>query len=106
MYYIRKWSFCKEENWINEENNYRYSAKDGCICFYLAPYEYGTYVDGIRRVEMPISEVLPFLNDEGKALFEGIASATTAPVMLTVEDGIEKIISREQAEEMLSEREE
>ena len=45
------------------------------------------------------------MNDEGKALFEGAVSATTAPVMLTAEDGIEKIISREQAEKILSEGE-
>lgn len=91
---------------VAEENNYRYSAKNGCICFYLAPYEYGTYVDGIRRVEMPISEVLPFLNDDGKALFEGVASATAEPAMVMVENGDEKIISREQAEVILSEGEE
>ena len=54
---------------------------------------------------MPIDDLLPYMNDEGKALFEGVASATTEPVMLTVEEGTEKIISREQAEEMLSEGE-
>ncbi|MBQ8177514.1 MAG: DUF4163 domain-containing protein [Oscillospiraceae bacterium] len=92
---------------ISEDNdNYRYSVKKGCICYYLAPYEYGPYIAGIRCVEIPISEMLPYMNDEGKALFEGVVSATAEPVMLTVEDGKEKIISREQAEEMLSEREE
>ena len=91
---------------VADENNYRYSAKDGCICFYLAPYEYGTYVDGIRRVEMPISEVLPFMNDDGKMLFEGVVSATVEPAMVMIENGNEKIISREQAEEILSEGEE
>lgn len=90
---------------ISEKNNYRYSVKNGCICYYLAPYEYGCYADGIRCVEMPISEMLPYMNDEGKALFEGIASATAEPVMLTTIDGTEKIISREQAEKLLSEGE-
>lgn len=89
--------FCKADT--------RLTVKNGCVGFYIAPYEYGCYADGIRLAEVPIDDLLPYMNDEGKALFEGIASATTAPVMLTVEDGIEKIISREQAEEILSEGE-
>ena len=84
----------------------RLTVKNGCVGFYVAPYEYGSYADGIRLAEAPIDELLPYMNDKGKALFEGITSATTAPVMLTVEDDTEKIISREQAEKMLSEREE
>ncbi len=87
------------------ETDTRLTVKNGCVGFYIAPYEYGTYADGIRLAEVPIDDLLPYMNDEGKALFEGIASATTAPVMLTVEDGIEKIISREQAEKLLSEGE-
>ena len=83
----------------------RLTVKNGCVGFYIGPYEYGCYADGIRLAEVPIDELLPYMNDEGKVLFEGIASAATAPVMLTVEDGIEKIISREQAEMRLSEGE-
>ena len=83
----------------------RLTVKNGCVGFYIAPYEYGCYADGIRLAEVPIDDLLPYMNDEGKALFEGIASATAEPVMLTVEDGIEKIISREQAEKILSEGE-
>lgn len=84
----------------------RLTVKNGCVGFYIAPYEYGSYADGIRLAEVPVDELLPYMNDEGKALFEGIVSAATAPVMLTVEDGKEKIVSREQAEKLLSEREE
>ena len=76
----------------------RLTVKNGCVGFYIAPYEYGNYADGIRLAEVPIDDLLPYMNDEGKALFEGVASATAEPVMLTVEDGTEKIISREQAE--------
>lgn len=83
----------------------RLTVKNGCVGFYIAPYEYGCYADGIRLAEVPIDDLLPYMNDGGKKLFEGIASATTAPVMLTVEDGTEKIISREQAERLLSEGE-
>ncbi len=90
--------FCKADT--------RLTVKNGCVGFYIAPYEYGSYADGIRLAEVPVDDLLPYMSDEGKALFEGIASAAAEPVMLTVEDGIEKIISREQAEKLLSEREE
>lgn len=90
---------------VSDENNYRYGVKNGCICFYLAPFEYGSGEDGIRRVEIPISEMLPFMNDEGKSLFGNMVSATTEPVMVMSENGEEKIISREQADELLSEGE-
>jgi|GEM_PF-4723175 len=53
----------------------RFNLKDGSVGFYIAPYEYGSYADGIRLMEVPIDELLPHLNDEGKALFEGIASS-------------------------------
>ena len=52
---------------------------DGCVGFYLAPYQYGSYADGIRRVDIPASEVIPYLNDKGKSLFEGYASAVSTP---------------------------
>ncbi|MBQ8786978.1 MAG: DUF4163 domain-containing protein [Oscillospiraceae bacterium] len=83
----------------------RLTVKNGCVGFFIAPYEYGCYADGIRLAKVPVDDLLPYMNDEGKALFEGIVSATAEPVMLTVEDGTEKIISREQAEKLLSEGE-
>ena len=77
----------------------RLTVKNGCVGFYLAPYEYGTYADGIRLAEVPVDTLLMYMTDEGAALFEGIASAAVEPVLLTVdEDGTEKIVSREQAE--------
>ncbi len=84
----------------------RLTVKNGCVGFYVAPYEYGSYADGIRLAEVPVNDLLQYMNDEGKALFEGVVSATAEPVMITIEDGKEKIISREQAEKLLSEREE
>ncbi|MDE6710116.1 MAG: hypothetical protein K2J76_06480, partial [Oscillospiraceae bacterium] len=50
------------------------------IGFLLAPYESGSFADGVRFWRLPASEFVPYMNDEGKALFEGYISAeTTAP---------------------------
>lgn len=54
--------------------------KDGCLSFYLAPYQYGSYAEGIRRIDVPINDILPYLNEAGKALFEGFVSAESKPV--------------------------
>lgn len=53
----------------------RFTLKDGSVGFYVAPYEYGSYADGIRLMKVPVDELLPYLNDDGKALFEGIDSS-------------------------------
>lgn len=61
----------------------RIMAVDGCIGFLLAPYEGGSFADGIRFWRLPASEFVPYMNDEGKALFEGYISAeTTAPKVI------------------------
>ncbi|MDE6710114.1 MAG: DUF4163 domain-containing protein, partial [Oscillospiraceae bacterium] len=72
----------------DEEGNYivvycpandRIIIKDGCLSFYLSPYQYGSYADGIRRVDLPINDILPYLNEAGKSLFDGCVSAESEP---------------------------
>ncbi|MBD5141232.1 MAG: hypothetical protein HDT25_07460 [Ruminococcus sp.] len=61
----------------------RIIAMDGCIGFILGPSESGSYADGVRFWRLPASEFVPYMNDEGKALFEGYVSAeTTAPKVI------------------------
>lgn len=56
------------------------AVMDGCIGFFLAPYENGSFADGVRFWRLPASEFIPYMNEKGKSLFEGYASAeTTAP---------------------------
>ena len=58
----------------------RIIAMDGCIGFILGPSESGSYADGVRFWRLPASEFVPYMNEKGKALFEGYISAeTTAP---------------------------
>ena len=59
--------------------NERMTIYDGCVGFYLAPYQYGSFADGVRRVDVPAMEILPYLNEKGKALFEGYLSAESVP---------------------------
>ncbi len=83
----------RDENFVefgtNEEGIYfavyrpaddRVVFREGCVSMYLAPYEYGSHSDGIRRVDAPISDIMPFLNEEGRALMEGYAAAESEPV--------------------------
>lgn len=61
----------------------RIMVLDGCIGFLLAPYENGSYADGVRFRRLPASEFIPYMNEKGKALFEGYVSAeTTAPKVI------------------------
>lgn len=61
---------------------------DGCVGFYLSPYQYGSYADGIRRVDIPASEIIPYLNDKGKSLFDGYVSAESIPAnVIEYKDG-------------------
>lgn len=68
--------------------NYRMTVHSGCLCFYLAGYEYGSYADGIRRIDVPIKDVLPYLTEEGQALFEGYTSAESKPANIISENGV------------------
>lgn len=67
----------------------RLTVKNGSICFYIAPYEYGSYADGIRLAEVPIDNLLSYMNDEGKALFDGIVSSELVPVDIISYKGFE-----------------
>lgn len=60
--------------------NSRLISENGCVGYYLAPYEYGCYADGIRLVEIPAGGIMPYLNDKGRSLFEGYVSADSEPL--------------------------
>ncbi|MCM1328604.1 MAG: hypothetical protein NC253_04110 [Ruminococcus sp.] len=55
----------------------RIAAMDGCIGFFFAPYENGSFADGVRFWRLPASEFIPYMNEAGKSLFEGYVSAET-----------------------------
>ena len=80
----------KDDAWINNTlegislysyiEDERIMVIDGCIGFLLAPYESGSFADGVRFWHLPASEFVPYMNEKGKSLFEGYISAeTTAP---------------------------
>jgi len=60
----------------------------GCIGIYLAPYEYGCYADGIRLIEVPIDDILPYLDEEGRELFGDAASAKAEPADIVEYRGV------------------
>ena len=60
--------------------NYIMSVCGGCLSFYLSPYQYGSYADGIRRIDVPIKDVLQYLTEEGRELFADFKSAESVPV--------------------------
>lgn len=69
------------------DTNYRASIENGCLCIYLAPYEYGSYADGIRRLEIPLDDVRQYFTEEGKALIEEIPSAKAKSALLIEYNG-------------------
>lgn len=58
----------------------RVIIRDGCVCIYLAPYEYGSHADGIRRIDAAAEDIYSYLNEKGKSLLEGYTSAESEPV--------------------------
>lgn len=58
----------------------RLISENGCVGYYLAPYEYGCYADGIRLIEIPASDIMQYLNEKGRSLFEGYISAESEPL--------------------------
>jgi len=66
----------------------RITAGRGCIGEYLAPYEYGCYADGIRLIEVPIDDILPYLDEEGRELFGDAASAKAEPADIVEYRGV------------------
>ncbi len=73
------------EEYLSES---RITVSRGCIGRYLAPYEDGCYADGIRLIEVPIDDILPYLDEEGRELFGGAASARSEPVDLIEYKGV------------------
>lgn len=57
----------------------RMTVYNGCVGFYLSAYEYGSFADGVRRVDIPVNDILPYLGDKGKSLFEGYTSGSSVP---------------------------
>lgn len=58
----------------------RLISANGCVGYYLAPYEYGSYADGIRLIEIPAGDIMQYLNEKGRSLFEGYVSAESEPI--------------------------
>ncbi len=78
----------KGEEYLSES---RITAGRGCIGIYLAPYERGCFADGIRLIGVPIDDIADFLDDEGRELFEGAASARSEPADLVRHRGMQYI---------------
>ena len=57
----------------------RMTVKDGCLGYYLEPYEHGSFADGIRCIQVPLNEIYPYLNETGRSFFEGCVSAESEP---------------------------
>lgn len=77
----------KETDWYKEMTadgdiigNSRISVKDGCLCYYLAPYEYGSYADWIRCIQVPLSDISPYLNEAGRSFLDGYKFADSEPL--------------------------
>ncbi len=73
------------EEYLSES---RITVGRGCIGRYLAPYEDGCYADGIRLIEVPIDDILPYLDEEGRELFGGAASAKSEPADIIEYGGV------------------
>ncbi len=73
------------EEYLSES---RITVSRGCIGRYLAPYEDGCYADGIRLIEVPIDDILPYLDEEGRELFGDAASAKSEPADIIKYGGV------------------
>ncbi len=74
---------------LNADMTYRIAVKDGAVGYFLMPYEFGSFADGIRCIRIPISEALTYFTDEGRELFGSTVSAETVPAKI-IEYGGEK----------------
>lgn len=64
---------------VYENADDRMTIFDGCVSFYLRKADYGDTALGIERVDIPAKEIVPYLNEKGKSLFEGYVSADSEP---------------------------
>lgn len=65
----------------------RMTFKNGCVGYYLEPYEYGSYAEWIRLIEVPAKDIFPYLNDYGKGLFDGFMAAESMPARIIEYEG-------------------
>ena len=65
-----------------------FTVRDGCLSYCTSPYEFGgSFSDGMQFMEAAMEDIFPYLNEAGKSLFEGYASAKSEPVNIVEEYG-------------------
>ncbi|MDE6710115.1 MAG: DUF4163 domain-containing protein [Oscillospiraceae bacterium] len=64
------------------------TVKNGCLSYCTVPYEFGgSFADGMQFMDVAMEDIYPYLNEAGKSLFEGYASAKSEPVNIIEEYG-------------------
>ena len=85
---LKKLEFVSDGFGVDEDGNLlvvyenadgRITVVDGCVSFYLWRADYGDFAIGIERADIPVKEIVPYLNEKGKLLFDGYTSAETEP---------------------------
>ena len=85
---LKKLEFVSDGFGVDEDGNLlvvyenaddRITVVDGCVSFYLWRADYGDFAIGVERADIPAKEIVPYLNEKGKLLFDGYVSAETEP---------------------------
>lgn len=64
------------------------TVKNGCLSYCTTPYEFGgSFADGMELMDVAVEDIYPYLNDAGRSLFEGFASAKSEPVNIIEKNG-------------------
>ena len=64
------------------------TVRNGCLSYCTVPYEFGgSFADGTELMEIAAEDIYPYLNEAGKSLFEGYASAKSEPMNITEKNG-------------------
>lgn len=64
------------------------TVRNGCFTFRTSPYGFGgSFADGMQFMEVAAEDIYPYLNEAGKSLFEGYASAKSEPVNIIDKNG-------------------
>ncbi|MDE6595442.1 MAG: DUF4163 domain-containing protein, partial [Oscillospiraceae bacterium] len=75
--------------------NGQITVKNGCLSYCTSPYEFGgSFADGMQFMDVAVEDIFPYLNETGKSLFEGYASAMSEPVNI-IEKNSEKYFDME-----------
>lgn len=75
------------------------TVRNGCLSYYTVPYDFGgSFADGMQFMEVAAEDIYPYLNEKGRSLFEGYASAKSEPVNMIEEKG-EKYFDFEKADD-------